>query len=88
MYNLNAKEIIILSGEGERGTPEVYTGKRTTRALKSRLTKERCQGDRWAKAIAFLYYGRYNQPVGINVENGDPATYPDCAESKFQYIGE
>lgn len=43
-------EIRIVSGEGEEGTDEIYEGKRTLRALKSRLTKERCDGDRWAKA--------------------------------------
>ena len=43
-------KITILSGEGELGARELYTGKHTDRALKSRLTKERCSGDRWAKA--------------------------------------
>jgi len=43
-------KITILSGEGECGTREAYTGKHTTRALKLRLAKERCHGDRWAKA--------------------------------------
>jgi hypothetical protein len=43
-------KITIFSGGGERGTRELYTGKHTDRALKSRLTKERCSGDRWAKA--------------------------------------
>lgn len=43
-------KITIFSGEGERGTRELYTGKHTDRALKMRLTKERCNGDRWAKA--------------------------------------
>lgn len=43
--------IMILSGEGTGvGTREEYTGKRTQRALKTRLTKERCNGDRWARA--------------------------------------
>lgn len=43
-----AIEIKIISGEGENGTVENYTGKRTARAVKARLTKERCNGDRWA----------------------------------------
>jgi len=42
--------IYITSGEGERGMCEEYTGERTRRALKARLTRERCHGDRWAKA--------------------------------------
>ena len=41
--------IYIVSGEGEIGSAEVYTGKLTVRALKSRLTRERCSGDRWAR---------------------------------------
>ena len=45
-----AETIMIISGEGEVGTPEEYTGKRTVRALRARLTKERCHGDRWAYA--------------------------------------
>lgn len=44
----SASVIKIISGEGEIGTVETYTGKRTARAVKARLTKERCNGDRWA----------------------------------------
>lgn len=44
-----ATKIEIVSGEGMgEGTTKLYTGKRTERAIKSRLTKERCNGDRWA----------------------------------------
>jgi hypothetical protein len=45
--NMDGK-IIIVSGEGTVGTPEIYTGKRTRRAMRARLTKESCGGDRWA----------------------------------------
>ena len=48
-------EIVILSGEGEIGTFERYTGTRTSRAIKSQLTKERCRDDRWAKAYIYLH---------------------------------
>lgn len=41
-------EIEIISGEGEDGTREDYEGARTARAIKARLAKERCNGDRWA----------------------------------------
>lgn len=44
----NAELIEIISGEGGQGTIEEYKGKRTTRAIKMRLTKEKCNGDRWA----------------------------------------
>lgn len=43
-----ATDISIVTGEGERGAFEEYTGKRTARAVRARLTKERCGGDRWA----------------------------------------
>ena len=41
--------LYIVSGEGNLGTVEDYTGKRTARAVKARLTRERCGGDRWAR---------------------------------------
>jgi hypothetical protein len=43
------KPIEIVSGEGENGTREAYTGAKTVRAIKARLTRERCHGDRWAR---------------------------------------
>lgn len=46
----NIKKIQIVSGEGEQGKVETYNGKRTVRALKSRITKECCGGDRWCYA--------------------------------------
>lgn len=47
-------EIRIVSGEGAIGNTETYNGKRTVRALKSRLTRECCNGDRWARAEALV----------------------------------
>ena len=38
----------IVSGEGENGTVEKYTGKLTARAIKTKLTQEESGGDRWA----------------------------------------
>ena len=59
---MNAKEVLdagieirIASGEGTVGCSDVYTGKRTVRAIKSRLTRERCNGDRWARAEALVH---------------------------------
>ena len=46
-----AEEIEILSGEGEEGTREDYEGARTVKAVRARLTSERCGGDRWAIQI-------------------------------------
>ena len=48
---MRADTIEIVSGEGSgTGTSETYAGKRTVRAIRSRLTRERCKGDRWAFA--------------------------------------
>lgn len=41
--------IVIVSGEGTgNGHRKTFTGNRTARAIRARLTKERCGGDRWA----------------------------------------
>lgn len=45
----SGKPLEIVSGEGETGTVEEYTGAKTVRAIKARLTRERCGGDRWAR---------------------------------------
>lgn len=46
--------LVIIAGEGEIGTSTAYTGKRTARAIKARLTRERSNGDRWAKCKAIV----------------------------------
>ena len=46
----DATTIEIVSGEGENGTVEEYTGARTAGAISARLKIERCGGDRWAFA--------------------------------------
>ena len=43
---LAENEIHIVSGEGERGLAERYTGERTEQALTAHLAAERCHGDR------------------------------------------
>lgn len=40
--------INVIAGEGEVGIVTPYDGKITVRALRARLTKEQCCGDRWA----------------------------------------
>jgi hypothetical protein len=45
-----ATKIEIISGEGDvPGTTERFYGARSIRALRMRLTRERCKGDRWAR---------------------------------------
>jgi hypothetical protein len=39
----------IVSGEGDIGTAQKYNGSKSVRAIKARLTRERCGGDRWAR---------------------------------------
>lgn len=45
----NDEPLYIVSGEGEGGTAEEYDGAMNVRAIMSRLAKERCGGDRWAR---------------------------------------
>lgn len=67
--NKNNK-IQILSGEGDYGSFKLYTGKRTMRAIKIRLTKERCGGDRWARALVYSYSNDHYD-IYYNLETGD-----------------
>lgn len=47
---IKTNKIWILAGEGEEGRFKLYSGTRTLRALKMRITKEKVHGDRWARA--------------------------------------
>ncbi len=61
--------VVIISGEGTGpGAIEPHTGAPTLRAIRARLTRERCDGDRWAHAIAYVAEGE-----GVNLETEDPA---------------
>ena len=77
----NTKEILIISGEGDFGDCEIYTGKRSERVLKSRLTRERCNGDRWASALLYAHETDTGH-VGIDFENGEVEKYPWKAGSR------
>ena len=47
-----ASRIEIVSGEGSGPvTTAAFSGARTVRALRARLTRERCHGDRWARVV-------------------------------------
>lgn len=58
------ERILIFSGEGLFGSWELYVGKQTDRAIKMKLTREKCNGDRWAFAYKKLsdeiYQNLYN----------------------------
>ena len=67
---IEANEIRIVSGEGAVGASEIYSGKRTIRAIKMRLTKERCGGDRWANANVFSHSNEFGN-VFVDIETGE-----------------
>ena len=67
---IEANEIRIASGEGAVGASEIYSGKRTIRAIKMRLTKERCGGDRWANAKVFSHSNEFGN-VFVDIETGE-----------------
>ena len=71
----NTSEILIISGRGDFGGVDIYHGKRTEKALKLRLTRERCQGDRWAKAILYTHKTETGH-AGIDFESGEMQNYP------------
>lgn len=73
---LNGAIIAITSGEGEGGTSEVYDGKFTPRAIKARLTRERCHGARWARAVKYLHTREHGLRVGIDLETGEFRSFP------------
>jgi hypothetical protein len=50
MYQISdpGTKVEIVSGEGDGpGTIEVFKGTRTARAIRKRINKEKCGGDRW-----------------------------------------
>ena len=68
-------QIKIISGEGTGpGSEETYTGKRTPRAIKSRLTRERCNGDRWASAVMYMYDNETGK-TGMDLETGEMCSF-------------
>ena len=68
---IKTNEIHITAGEGEGfGTTEIYDGKRTIRAIKMRLTRERCGEARWAKAKVVSHTIDFGD-VFVNVETGE-----------------
>jgi len=62
--------IVILAGEGTEGNFSTYHGKRTERAIKSRLTRERCSGDRWAHAYIYIHTNDGGDVyAGLDIDN-------------------
>ncbi|KKN30585.1 hypothetical protein LCGC14_0832490 [marine sediment metagenome] len=64
----------IVSGEGAgEGRIEPHTGRATARAIRARLTRERCNGDRWAHVV-------------IDGERVYDGPYPTAWESELDYV--
>lgn len=63
--------VVIISGEGAGpGIIEAHTGAPNVAAVKARLRRERCGGDRWAKAVAHVA-----DSEGEDVETGEPVSW-------------
>lgn len=66
--DLVGAHIVIWSGEGVQGTQERFKGRKTVRAIQSKLKREMSGGDRWAYAIIQLKGDNYQyqmSPGGI-----------------------
>jgi len=64
----------VLSGEGEHGSWEkVQT---TEQGIQQLLTKERCSGDRWARAYGDVYELADGGYAAIDVDTGDVRQVP------------
>ena len=72
----------LISGEGERGTWErVET---TMRGIRARLTRERCGGERWARAYESPYETVDGCVGGHDVEDGTPSMLPEEARADIR----
>lgn len=63
-------EIRIISGEGDVGTTEQYTGARTVSAIQTRMSRERCGGQRWVRAVVYSHSNSMGG-VGIDLQSGE-----------------
>jgi hypothetical protein len=64
--------IRIVSGEGEIGAAKPYTGKRTIRAIKMRIARERRRRgkDGWVRASVYSHESALGGDVWMDVETG------------------
>jgi hypothetical protein len=65
------RPVRIVSGEGDIGHVEPYTGVRTIRAIKLRLECERLGGERWARASVYSHESEKYGSVWVDIETGD-----------------
>lgn len=71
---IETNTVTIIAGEGVGGgTAKTFNGARTLRAIKMRLKKERCNGDRWAFAHVYSHTNEYCA-VFVDIETGEYAS--------------
>jgi hypothetical protein len=69
-----SNDIVLVSGAGAGGgESKKYTGKRTIRAIRAKITRETDHGDRWAYALVFAHLNQRGEGVWINVLSGEYA---------------
>lgn len=62
----------VIAGEGTGPSdPTPYTGKRTDRAINSRITHEASHGDRWAWCEVYSHETKCDQRAWMNVTTGE-----------------
>lgn len=68
MIEHDARSISIVSGEGDGPGTIVRTKSRTVIGIKRILTRERCEGDRWAYALITLGGGHQFRFDGASLD--------------------
>ena len=74
----------ILSGEGERGTWKRKVA--TERGIRSILGRERCGGERFARAVCDFYETKDGEICGVDAEDGMPVTVTQEAANDVEIV--
>lgn len=72
----------VISGEGEVGTWERHEA--TADGIRKILTRERCGGDRWARAYANLRLTKFGDVAGDDVETDEEGFVTNEARSDVE----
>lgn len=67
--DLENGDMLIYSGEGDSGTFERYFGVRSAKAVRSKLSRERCSGSRWASVWVELNGNQDNGWLESGIEH-------------------
>jgi len=79
------QKIIIVSGEGQIGSIEIFKGKKTKKAINRKLNQERCGGDRWAKVYQYLH-DTSEESVWKNLENNELKLFNKCINERLNLL--